>query len=228
MIITDSLGAPRKESEVVHFNETWPCMLFEYMQTNYGYYNFVYTQKALHSTELRRMVNMNLDLYDSEFVFLQIGIVDCARRVFSEKALRAISFFPLIRNVVRSIARKYHYQLTKLYKVTFVKPDVFRHNIDFVLNKFSHSKWIFVLPIVPAGSAQSKKSYKIIEQIETYNTLLKEVSSMHSNSVFLKSIYQSFLPIVDDNYMADGYHINKKGHAIIFKHICNELLISAK
>lgn len=219
MIITDSVGAPRKDIEIIHFNDTWPWNVFDYMMKNKKYYNFIYSQKALDSNELRRVVNLHLDLYDQEYIFLQIGIVDCARRVLSKSAIRIINMLPIIRNVIKYFANKYHLKFTKLYKITYTKPSLFYDNILFFLEKFKNAKRVYVIPIVPAGSKQKLKSYKIQEQIDLYNSLLSKATSEYKNAIFLASCIEPFLPINDSLYTSDGYHISKKGHLEIYNAI---------
>ncbi len=221
MIITDSLGAPRKDKEIIFFHDTWPAMVFNLMQNEKKYYNFIYTQKALDTDELRRLVDMNLDLYDKDFVFIHIGIVDCVRRVFSKKALKTISIIPVIRDVINFIARKYHKKITKLYNVNYVPVARFNSNINYILSKFSESKKIYIIPIIPAGSIQQSKSHKVQEQILLYNNSLKEIANNFNNVEYLEGIYKSFFPIDDKNYTSDGYHISKNGHIIIYNYLQN-------
>ena len=76
MIITDSLGAPRKDLDIIKYEDTWPSKVFELMLKEHNYVNFIFTQKALDTDELKRLVEMNLDLYDKEYLFIHIGIVD--------------------------------------------------------------------------------------------------------------------------------------------------------
>ncbi len=194
------------------------------MNQNIGYYNFIYSQKALSSKELRRIIDLNLDLYDSEYVILQIGIVDCARRVFSEKAVRFINMLPIFRNVIKYLANKYHLRLTKLYKITYTSPGRFADNIKYFIERFRNSKQIIIIPILPAGSKQKKKSYKIQEQIDLYNSIFINIAQNYQNVEFLAGCIDKFLPIDDSLYTSDGYHISKRGHALIL----NELILRFK
>lgn len=219
MIITDSLGAPRKELDVIKYEDTWPSKVFELMLKEHNYVNFIYTQKALDTDELKRLVEMNLDLYDKEYLFIHIGIVDCARRVMSKKTLKVISILPLVRNIVNFLARKYHKTLTKLYNINYVPLKRFYSNMDFILKQYSDVKKIFLIPILPAGYVQQKKSFQIQNQIENYNNTLKELANKYNNVEYLETIYNSFFPLNEENYISDGYHISKKGHNIIYNEI---------
>lgn len=219
MIITDSLGAPRKDLDIIKYEDTWPSKVFELMLKEHNYVNFIFTQKALDTDELKRLVEMNLDLYDKEYLFIHIGIVDCARRVMSKKTLKVISILPLVRNIVNFLARKYHKTLTKLYNINYVPLKRFYSNMDFILKQYSDVKKIFLIPILPAGYVQQKKSFRIQFQIENYNNVLKELSNKYNNVEYLEAIYNSFFPLNEENYISDGYHISKKGHIIIYNEI---------
>jgi lysophospholipase L1-like esterase len=219
MIITDSLGAPRKDLEIIHFQDTWPYMVFNLMLENQKYLNFIYTQKALDSDELKRLVDMNLDLYDKKVIFIHLGIVDCVRRAMSKNTLRVVSIIPVIRNITYFIAKRFHSKLTRLYNVNYVPIKRFEKNIMHVLSKFNEAEKIYVIPIIPAGLVQQKKSYKVQEQIIKYNGVLRDVCNSLDNAFFVERVYNSFFPLNEENYTSDGYHISKKGHKVIFNEL---------
>lgn len=224
MIITDSLGAPRKGDETIFFIHTWPYKLQKLMLFQYDYYNFIYTQKALDSDELKRLVDLNLDLYDKRFVFLQLGIVDCVRRVLSKKTIKVINILPGIRNVVYFFASHYHKKLTGLYNINYVPIKRFDKNITYVINKFQEAEKIFLIPILPAGKDLSNKSYNVQEQIIYYNSVLKRISESYHNTIYCENIFNSFIPINEKYYTEDGYHISTLGHDVIFNLIKMEYL----
>lgn len=222
MIITDSLGAPRKVSTVLPYKKTWPCLLSEYMEQNFNYNNFVYTKQGLYAKTLREYVDMKLDLYDTGYVFLQMGIVDCARRVLSEKAFRTISMFPGIRDIVRFFAKKYHIKLTKLYKVVYTNEKDFKKSIEYFISKFNSSR-IYIIPILPVGDKHRAVSYGIDYQVKKYNEIYKQIAQNNSHIYFMESIIHKMTPVNNNMYMNDGYHINENAHQIIYEELVNNL-----
>ena len=222
MIITDSLGAPRRINTYLPYEKTWPCLLTKYMEINFSYKNFVFTHQGLDSNELVWLIDAKLDLYDSKYVFLHVGIVDCARRVMKKKTQVFISMIPGINYLVKYIANKYHYTLTKLFEKVYVKKTQFKNNLKIVINKFENSK-IFIIPILPVGPNFKINSYNIDKQIEEYNKIIEDVASNFSYVSFLSSITSEFEKSTHNLYMSDGYHINENAHQIIYNTILDEL-----
>jgi len=224
MIITDSLGAPRKISHTLKYEETWPSLLSNWYLQNKKYNHFVFTHQGLDTHQLVELTKQKLDLYDKNEIFLHIGIVDCSRRVLSLKAQRIINILPGIRWVIKRIAHKYHFELTRLYKVTYTKEKVFKENLEFFFNTFSSSV-IYVLPILPVGDNFKRKSFGIDKQIDTYNKILFQLNVENENVVFFKELSELFIISHDSLYMNDGYHLNKNAHKAIYEYLIKNISV---
>ncbi|PKP11838.1 MAG: hypothetical protein CVU09_03105 [Bacteroidetes bacterium HGW-Bacteroidetes-4] len=217
MIITDSIGAPRNIGTKTYFTETWPYLINKYFIEKINYSHFIFTQQALDSDLLIENLKIKLDLYDKEYIFIQCGIVDCARRVLSKRIQTILSLIPGINHIVKFIAKKFHYQLTHLYNVNYVSEKRYMKNLSTFCQNFPNSK-IFLIPILPAGEQMRNKSYNISYQIHIYNQLLAKLEQELPNVNYLKDVYDSLLNN-EDIFLSDGYHINGSGHLKIYNSI---------
>jgi len=224
MIISDSLGLPRSQDGInLLYKKTWPYLLFKHVEQNMKLTLSLHTNYGFDSNMLKENIP-NYILYEPKYIFIQIGIVDCARRAISKKTLSVLSKIPLINKITKKITSKYHYELTKFFNITYTSKKDFSRNIETFLRNFNSSK-IFIIPILPVAEPMKKKSFNIETQINDYNNIIKEISDKYNNVTYLENIFHDLKAEIEQYVYSDGYHLNEFGHNILFNKIKEALPI---
>jgi len=102
-----------------------------------------------------------------------VGIVDCAPRCFTRAEMLAFKALGL-RGFMRGWAHRHHATLTKLRRMSWIKPASFQTSLTELRDSFGGAEWL-VIPIAPANSSYIRHSPRIAEQISAYNDILQHV-----------------------------------------------------
>jgi hypothetical protein len=205
LVITDSLGLPRAEPELLLDEDCWTHRLSKL--NNIDVYH--YMRGGYSTRNLRKDLNAYLKGYKPNLVLLQIGIVDCAPRAMGRLELKLISKIPLISTLIHFLVKKYRAEIIRRRKVTYVKPSKFESNLLKVKAHFESAD-IFALPIAPANRAYIAHSPGVEENITEYNKILSRLFKVIDP-------YDTANP--EDIFMSDNHHLNKYGHTVVFNKI---------
>jgi acyl-CoA thioesterase I len=224
-IISDSVSMPRAEesSEKILISHTWPTLLNKLYNCRTNIYNF--SKRARDSfTFSNDLINEAVKLIEPQFIILQVGIVDCSPRLFSnyEKRIIFSRFFPKsIRKYLISY-KKNKFSNTKninKYKVKVDEKDFNFKITSFINNIKTINKDIKIIIIPIIGDLEKLEEFRTgyIRNIKNYNKLLDIKSE---NTVYLSDIFNE----MNSNWFYnDGYHLSKIGHEKIAKIIYNYL-----
>ena len=224
MIIGDSLALP---GHLNKYENTWIYLL----KKNFPKYDFItYLRRAL-TTDVLITNGGGLDGIDDlpwgadclesfmpDIVILQIGIVDCAPRLFKQTGIEKyfIKLLPKpFKNYYINIIKKYKkrsssqsYTSSENFKV-YLK-NYFNRCKNIRLNK------LIVIGIPYPNSKMISKNQNIINSIKTYNNIYDKLSSMFN---FIKAIYPLDSRRKNYEIFQDGYHPNTLGHNEIFQEL---------
>lgn len=206
VIITDSLGCPRAETNV---EATWVDNILKINCFNYYFYTFCKHGAHSKSIPIEDIIELKPDL-----VIIQIGIVDACRRVMSEKIEVIVKKIPLIRGIMHKLSKKYHYQLTKLFNIHYASISDFESVFTKLLTRTS-SKIIYCA-IAPAGDYLKSRTYDVVNDINKYNGVVKHINSDRIIFINPWNDNQDFL-------LEDGHHLNEKGMELVYNAITDEL-----
>jgi lysophospholipase L1-like esterase len=208
LIITDSLGAPRNDVEIITYDETWVGLITKYFQSQ-GHEVIGFTDNGLSSTMLLNYVKSKLTLYNPDIVVTQYGIVDCAPRVLKNREILLSKLF-FLSKPVHYIAKKYHAPLSKLRNICLTPFPLFKENVEeiYALFKKNNKAEVVTIAIAPANDDYIKKSPQIQNKIEQYNTVLQ----FHCDK-FIE--YGDVGPTI--LFLPDAHHLNKKGHETLYQ-----------
>jgi len=210
LIITDSLGMPREE---VLYEETWPFLL---SKKNPHLHIIDKCLRAATTTRLIKEGGLGTDLlerYKPHFVIIQLGIVDCAPRLFSNRGLE--------HKLLKLMPRRIRYLYIKWIKMTrkrsikrcYVSLDEFKTNVENYLNRSvkEHTHILFIEIAISVEYANFNP--KTPHQVKKYNSALRELVKKHPFAHTLK--------IRDDNtfFLKDGYHLSPEGHVNLVQKI---------
>ncbi len=206
IIISDSLGLPRTEPELVEIHETYPSLLaekFKYV-LNVGY-------GAATSDNILWQANYFKSRLATPIVILNFGIVDCTPRVLN----RYESF--ILRKINITLPRAIATWLRANRVTRKVMPDRFRENCKRIVG-LNIGKLV-VLPIAPASDQFELEVPGIKNSIHTYNEILR--------GVFQDSFCETYLS-ADMHIMSDYHHLNSLGHKKVFDEISRRIEIILK
>jgi lysophospholipase L1-like esterase len=225
LVIGDSCSLPRGD---VPYEACWPWLL----STEFSQFTFINLSQR--SSTVRRLVSDGggaddfpqgsdcLEFYQPTGVILQLGIVDCAPRLFREGGLEqwVIRKLPLsLRNAYIRFVRKVRCRTATKVRVP---PSEFEAHLSTYLQRCEKLKLPFVIAIAIGGitDAVARQSPFFRTQIETYNQIYRKLASCHPHFRIIDP-YDSDAEI--SHMTTDGYHPNVSGNKMI-AHRLSEVL----
>lgn len=210
----DSLGMPR---ENVRFKYTWYFKLSNSFSPNEYY--FINNFKRANTTN-SLVSRDSLENYSPNIIILQLGIVDCAPRLYQSNSL-------IIKIVNRAplYIKKYFWKVSKkIKKRSILNADVdlkkFENNITNFLDrcKILGVERCIIIKIQKPGKIMIDKNPEIIRAVNLYNTIYDNMEKIYN---FVKVID----PLKDGNddfYINDGYHVNTQGFKKVYESLITE------
>ena len=223
LIIGSSMAMPRME---VPYEETWIYKL----KKHFNDYDII--DKSRRASTSRRLVSEGggyknikkgadlLEHYNPDIIITQIGITDCAPRLFREDNI----LIKLI-NRLPNIITKEMWKIIKKYKKrkpenAFILPYDFE---NFFENYIQRAKKINSKVITLFISQPSKyllqKNYQIEQSINIYNQILLRLSNKYDNIITLESFNKKNI----QKFAIDEFHVDKFGHKCVFEKLKNHL-----
>jgi len=163
-----------------------------------------------------------LESFKPNIVIIDLGIVDCAPRLFS-----AFSWENRIINRLPSLFRNYYIKFVKKtrkrsVKRAYVDPIKFKKNLNNYFDRCSNNsvEKVIALGISYPDARMIHQNPDIIDAIDQYNKIYFDFVDKHS---FLEVI----IPLDPSKWVKeiyeDGYHPNQLGHHIIYDKIKKSL-----
>ncbi len=211
----DSLGMPR---ENVRFKDTWYFNLSNSFSQNEFY--FINNFKRANTTN--SLVNRDaLENYNPNIIILQLGIVDCAPRLYKTNSL-------LVKIVNRSplfIKKNFWKVSKKIKKRSILNADVnlkkFEKNITNFLDrcKILEVEKCIIIKIQKPGKIMINKNPEIIKAVNLYNTIFDHMEKIYDFVTVINPLKDGN----DDFYIIDGYHVNKIGFNKVYEELKSEI-----
>jgi hypothetical protein len=164
-----------------------------------------------------------LEYYMPNIIILQLGIVDCAPRLFNKDKI----FVKIISRLPKFIKDKvYSFKLKitgRKIENSYVTLEKFKSNLN---NYFKRCENIGVNKVILVGimmpSAEMiKKNKNIVVNVTKYNNVLKQMQNQFNMVKYIEPLNQShFADVLYD----DGYHPNPYGNKILFHRINKEFI----
>jgi len=157
-----------------------------------------------------------LEIFKPHFVILQMGIVDCAPRLFSALTRKIIlARLPnWLRSVTIKIAKKTR---SRRAGRTDVPPERYKKNLDtyFKRCEISAVEKVIIIKICYPDARMRKKNPGIVGSLKLYNQLIDEVAQKYASVHVVDPLdtRQSTEQIFDE----DGYHPNGMGHERVYQ-----------
>ncbi|WP_155401841.1 SGNH/GDSL hydrolase family protein [Chromobacterium violaceum] len=208
LIITDSLGFPRKTPSAVHYQETYVSLL----KHQFPEIDFIHHGRGGGTiAELYDMSSYFHDTLDPDIVFIQSGIVDCAPRALSHTENRLISLLPFVRKPIFFLVRKWSRFLRKVRGISYTSINDFHEVVCKFNQSFSKVYWVEILP---ASDEYENHLEGVGVNISTFNKVLKRYN---------------YIPTEDFNkedMLSDFHHLSASGHRKVFERISQVIVES--
>jgi hypothetical protein len=220
LVVGDSLSMVRP-GDGVCLEHTYPYMLQE--KLGGGVYMFNCSQRANDSSKIvsEGYFSESVGAARVDFLILQLGIVDCTPRLFTDtqrKILAGLRLLPLLRASVDAVIKRKslrRYDLTKRKRIVNVSLSEFESNIARFLEAAkakSPQVKIVAVNIPYPGQSMVSRNFGLIENVENYNRCLAGVVVRYSGCVVDLFEYTRACP---DSVLGDGHHIGYAAHRFI-------------
>jgi acyl-CoA thioesterase I len=230
VIMADSLAMPRAGETTVSFEATYPYLLERALRKSPETQNAMIIDRGMR----RRTIEYVLDewpelieLRTPDIAIIQVGIVDCAPRVFLRRERQFIESVrpPKLRDAILKFVHKHRAAIVKFRGKVYVPSDRFQTLVAEVISraKQSNLKSLIFVNIIAPPTEMDARSPGFITNVEVYNQILK--SSVQGTGVHLIDLDK----IVKENggvekLTVDGIHINDEGHALLAKEIQDHVM----
>ena len=231
LCIGDSLATPSTSD--IMYEDTW---IYK-MKIKYPEFDFISQCKG--GSDTRLLVSQGgggvdpkfypkgsdyLEHFKPSIVILQMGIVDCAPRLFNKR----LELRLLKARIMPSIVATLYIKLKKKYygrqaKHAFVPAREFENNLNNYFLRCSRnnvSKLVIVLIGTP-GLKMVENNPRILVSINIYNQIYKKFAAIYPFIVCVNPL----IPTKYDSgiYLEDGYHPNRFGNTMVFEEVCSAL-----
>lgn len=157
-----------------------------------------------------------LDVYNPDYVIIQLGIVDCAPRLFRNNGIG--------KKILRRIPNENLQQgFVKLIKVTgkrsqskcYVNIKDFEKNIVTYLKRCTNIgvKGVIIIGVPNPDEAMKNVNDRLFKASQDYNEIYKKIEKTFENVSLVTPLDSRKTHV---KIFEDGYHPNRLGHDIIF------------
>lgn len=215
VIIGDSIVMPRLENDVAY--ELTYAYRLKQLLPDCEVISRARRSNDTQKQTCRQAIYDDIEVFLPNIVILQLGIVDCAPRLFGKLQSLALNVLPnILSSRIIRLCSKYRYILTKRFPKVYVPYPAFKKNLNTLFIQLEKQKCIVVCVSIASTSEENrKKSYNFDENIRKYNRVLKNYCSnynAHYLDFYSATRTENFL-------LDDGIHINIKGHEFLSKEI---------
>ena len=209
VILTDSLGLPRQDPEVVDIEDTY----IQKLRKRYTDLTIISLSIGGATLSIIREQYFNyLKAVDPDLVIIHAGIVDCAPRALKKWEAALISRNRIINSIYNILFKRHTHSLRKYRKLTYTPLQQFESIAkNFYLSLNEKLVWI---GIIPAKKEYEKQLPGIAGNIDNYNNILRTL---------LPSGLIDTCDLPVEGIMSDHHHINAVGHQFIFTKICDRI-----
>lgn len=205
LLLTDSLGCPRKETNV---DNTWVDRILKAFQGRDIFYTM-----CIHGLDVRQVKSMMWCIRELEpdIIIVQLGIVDASRRALTRIELKVLQVLPF-RNCIRKLISKHHYRMTKIRNIHYATKHELRECIEELIG-IAREKlgWIRIV----GGQGLETQCYNLSKDIEDYNNEINLIK----NEEFTVIDPYSNVDNCDGILLSDGHHLNFQGEELCFQYV---------
>lgn len=194
LILTDSLAFPRREPEVVSYEQTWVALL----KRRFPGIDFVHCGRGGATIEeLFKHSSYYHGTIKPALVLVQSGIVDCAPRALSVIEQQVLQRLPIIGSMLLALVRKNAALLRRWRGMSYTSLGSYEAWVQAFEHLYANVHWI---GIMPADAEYESRVQGIAAAVERYNGVLRRRN------------YISTADFSSRDIMSDHHHLNADGH----------------
>ncbi len=210
VLIGDSLLMHRP-LECINYEDTYGYLVKKSLGKDYDV--IIRTRRANDTNMQSDIDHLVYDIkqFEPDLVFLHLGIVDCAPRLFNrlEKIFVKHCLPPFLNKRVVKFFSKRRYFFTKNFPKSYTKINDFEKNIQKIIDCIkSVGAEPIIINIAKTNPKKAARSYHFMESIQNYNGVLSKISE--KNNCKIIDMY-SITKENPDSLIIDGIHLSKKG-----------------
>lgn len=207
------------------FRDTYPFLLQELL--NSSKYHVVLRARGRNNV-ITQALEENLDgdvlFSDSKYIIFQLGIVDCAPRLFNlmeDRILFVLGREPIVKIFVNAVVKfksKHRRFFTKHFPRTYVSKKEFKDKYAFILRETKNAvnpQKVFLINIADTNDKNNLRSFNFRKNILEYNKIIADLVVENKNFCELIDFFSATKEhkefIVED----EGIHLTKSGHAYL-------------
>jgi acyl-CoA thioesterase-1 len=174
LCVGDSLGMPR---ENVAYKSSW----FYLLSIAKNNYHFVHNFRRAFTTDMFSSKDF-LENYNPNIVIMQVGIVDCAPRLFKSNSI----FIKLVNRTPNFVNQLFWKVIKKYKKRSAENADVSLENFKLNLENFVERaikiniEKIIIIKIQKPSSQMVNKNLLILDSIKKYNSVFDELNNKYN------------------------------------------------
>ena len=219
LIITDSVSMPRPG---ICYEDTWIAMLKN------RFPSFDFMDRSGKGSTSRRLVTEGgggadlLETYMPAVVILQIGITECAPRLFKKHGFENFLMKRIIpRRFIPDYIKYVKKRRGRNPEITEIPPHEYRNNIqNFAERCEKRNCRLLIIKILKPTSLYLSKSPHVKQNIDLYNSITAEIAGKYSCITLIDPLEE--IENID-HLCVDELHINMKGHRIYYEKIWETL-----
>ena len=167
----------------------------------------------------------SLEMFDPAIVILNLGIVDCAPRLFTRNESRVLGLLPTpLRKTAIATAR---WLRSRTARRVYVHRGAFEHNVRQYLDRCSAVpvEKIIIIGIPSPDARCTRKNPGIRQAVADYNAILARLAAGRPWAVLVDPLHPE--QEISELYTEDGYHLSTRGHVIVFEALARALGLPA-
>ena len=220
-LLADSLALPRppfRGSQAVSYQQTYPYLLRSKLKEGHKQ-EMVDIELIVNAQRARTMPEAasfwgEVELFRPSIAIIQIGIVDCAPRVFSRRQRTFVERIrPIgLRSSILSFVESHRRSIISVLPGKVYTPPIQFSDAALTIAKrcFDANIHLCFVSIAPSDQKISDRSPGIQKNIHEYNGILNQVAAdWHAKFIDLHS---AFYPKQEDYLLDDGHHLGIRGH----------------
>ncbi len=215
VVLGDSLSMPRIEC-LVSYEDTFAYKISENM-TDWEIICRAVRANDTKKQSSKQSIYDDLIVFAPDVVILQLGIVDCAPRLFGKKQAFVLSILPKrVKSALVGFFAKHRLFFTKYLPKVYVNKRDFKQNLNVLFGEISNlNSKVICISIASTSKKNKCRSHGFDENINIYNDALKSKCSEFDYYFF--DFYTATSN--GDFLLDDGIHIDAAGHAYLAKKI---------
>ncbi len=226
LIIGDSTASPRL---TVKYRDTWACKLKNVMPDD----DFIVLVDGGRTTKFLAINPTKcpngtigydpypLEIFEPNVIILNIGIVDCAPRLFSRRESYFVDRMPeRLRKILIFLAKRLR---TRTDLRAYVDPREFEANVRQYLERCRNEKIEhFIIIGIPTPDERTLvKNPRLSDAAARYNAIYKRLCMDFNFVTFIDPLHPN--ESVSSLYLEDGYHLSSYGHSHVYDAIVTVL-----